>query len=61
MAHPLDAPPRLDIARFFVPDVAPSASAAARVDRPITAKQLMASSRVRAWVPPHLMDEFLRS
>lgn len=61
MAHQLNAPPRLDIARFFVPDIAPSAAKATRVERPVTAKELMASSRVRAWVPPHLMDEFLRS
>lgn len=29
-----------------------------REDRPVTIQELRASSRVRFWVPPQLMDEF---
>lgn len=29
-----------------------------RADRPVTIQELRASSRVRFWVPPQLMDEF---
>ncbi len=62
MARIFAATPSIDVARFFVPDmVAPKAldTPQAGGDFPITLKQLRASSRIRAWLPRHLVDEFL--
>ena len=35
-----------------------TAAGPVREDRPVTIQELRASSRVRFWVPPQLMDEF---
>lgn len=62
MAHTFEATTPIDVARSIVPSTtAPKAAATprARADRPVTLAELKACSRVRAWIPQRLMDEFL--
>jgi hypothetical protein len=64
MAWTVPAPGIVELIRYFSPNPdAAGASATARgaaaADDVVTIEELKSSSRVRFWVPPQLMKEFL--
>jgi len=65
MAWTVPAPGIVELIRHFLPDPdaagasATARGAAAAADDVVTIEDLKSSSRVRFWVPPQLMKEFL--